>query len=1110
MDTSLWVQLVSTVSAAVIGAIPPALALWLTARTQIERRSRRSAHRRAWWISAFCLVAVTVTAGLLTSPLGWALPPITFVVIALCAVAVERHRASRRSLLDPEVCAFAERHASVGGYPYDPGSMPELLRVYTTQDLTDTPDRDAHDLLRKPLPSAGKNNTQTRHQSIDTILTDALLRHVVITGEGGIGKTSLLAYLSFTSMREWKELSARQRSDRTRLGGLLPIQIPARAIVNQPSLAAAFGDAEAELLSNAPAPGAQWLVSIDALDEVTDSDDRSKVVERIFAAMDNVWPCRFIVTTRNLDDSLWRGLRDRDATEFRLQPFTREQLFNYLVTSQVSNRARLSDPAIRAIAEAKANRFLKRAENSGGLIDLLRLPLLARVAATIYFNEEGRDDIPARRVDIYKEAVDHWLKQFRKRLGKQHVSVSKSEELLHRWKPRTPAETSELERLRSFLSELAHRHLEDGQQPIRDLAGEMLQVAARPKGTAEWKALHALLEATGLIHDVDSPQPRFLHKTFAEYLAAPLRKDLYGDIGSWTQGLQNADGRWAAVFAYNHLPPSERRTLAIELSGHGSSIVAAGWLVAEGLCVADHTDRQDTETNHRIIDALFDSHLHYVTEGWDTVVAALASMQRTRAHILDMVKTETCAPHRLPFLAGLIARYDARGVKMLRDYCLDTAAHERHRIEAAQHLMAYDEVAAKSSLRKIAVDVRVNSDQRLTAAQVLMESDSATAKSVLGELASAVNYDGLHQVMAAEVFARIDPTCGVPVLRDIGTNPNRDAFDRARALTVLSQFDSNEAVRLMTAVATDSEEETKTQIIIAGHLSKIDITGIEILHDVAANAHLPHDLRLSAAGWLSLQKDPAGETHLVALGSDRDVDVYTRFSAAMDLGRQDRAAASMIFRDVLVDASKESSVHTIAAAMLAYFGNPEGIVALRRLVGDNELSHDRRISAAEELGTYDQHAAISFLRKAADDSTLRRMDRSNAEFHFQKLSPESISALAKRAGDSSIDGYGRILAADALADRHWRAGVGALTSLAADGDLDGGDRLAAAEILAEISAENAIAVYEFIAADMTLTDAIRSEATASLAMLSKAPGSNIVLRGGNRAVVALGMPTSTR
>jgi ABC-type transporter Mla MlaB component len=1077
--------MLSTVFAALIGAAPPAVALWLGARPS-DKRPRRSARHQIWGTAGFVLVAVTIAAGLLAPPLGWVLPPVAFMIIALGTIVIERRRAARRPLLDPVVRAFADRHVSVGGYPYDQGSLPDLIRVYTGQELTDAPDRDAHDRLRQPPPLIEADSLSPRRESLDTILSNPLLRHVVVTGEGGIGKTSLLAYLSWIAHQEWKELSGIQRAAETRLGGQLPIQIPARAIVEQPSVAAAFGDAEAVFLSHPPAPKAQWLVMIDALDEIGDADDRRKVVERILAAMDEPWPCRFIITTRGLGDSLWRGLRDRGTTEFRLQPFTREQLFNFLVANQVSNRDRLVDPAIRTVAEAKAIRFLNRVDNVGGLIDLLSLPLLARVAATIYFAEEGYDDIPARRVDIYRGAVDHWLSQFRKRLGRQREDVARAEELLRRWTPRTRVESSDPERLRSFLAELAHRHLEDGHQLVTDLAGAMLQVPNRPRGTPDWQALHALLEATGLIYDADSRQPRFLHKTFAEYLSSPLRKDRYGDVDAWARALQNADERPAAVFACNQLSPSERRTLALELSRNASTVVAAGWLVAEGLCVSDSTDRADIKTNHHIIDALFDAQLHHVVEGWDAVIAPLASGERTRDRILKMISTETCAPYQVPFLAELIARYDGHGVNLLRDSCYDTAVHDRHRIDSAERLMIYDSSTAKSVLRELAENAEAPAGERVRAAQILAKDDPGAAIGILHELASKADYNGLRQVAAAEAYTRLDQSGGVPILRIIGQNPKQRPYDRARALAVLAEFDKSAAVQTLTAIATDAEEEVETRIDIAASLSRIDSKGISILLDFLADENLSPHLQLSVAVRLLTHRDSKAISYLTALGSDRTANVYERLSVALNLSQYDRPATIPILRNLLTDAGKESDIRSIAAGTLAYFGDPEGVRALREMVGNADLPYDARIRAAEELGGYDRSLAIAFLREAAHDPALDRMERANADFHFQKLSPEPVSVLAERVNDSSIDGFGRVLAADALAERHWRVGVDALVSLATSEDLDGCDRLAAAKNLAEISEQSAIDAYECIAADEALADTDRLEAAAALEALAKA------------------------
>src|SRR5690606_17587202 len=111
----------------------------------------------------------------------------------------------------------------------------------------------------------------------------------------------------------------------------------------------------------------------------------------------------------------WRSFDSRGVTEFRLQPFTPEQLRAFLIRRETSARDRRRDTAAYAAAEAKADRFLERWKDADNLLELLRLPLLARVAAAIYFDDEQSSGIPARRIDIYSDAVEHWISQFTKR-----------------------------------------------------------------------------------------------------------------------------------------------------------------------------------------------------------------------------------------------------------------------------------------------------------------------------------------------------------------------------------------------------------------------------------------------------------------------------------------------------------------------------------------------------------------------------------------------------------------------------------------------------------------------------------------------------------------------
>ncbi|MFG1778083.1 hypothetical protein ACGFIG_16815 [Micromonospora sp. NPDC049048] len=130
---------------------------------------------------------------------------------------------------------------------------------------------------------------------------------VLLIGEPGSGKTALVRYESARSARRW--LAGRGRRRRCPAGPVL-VSLPAAALVHRPlpaALAEAYPGEGAPLdVERPPAPGRRWLVCVDALDAVTDPDERAVVLNRLAelarppGPAGTPRPWRLLVTTRHL------------------------------------------------------------------------------------------------------------------------------------------------------------------------------------------------------------------------------------------------------------------------------------------------------------------------------------------------------------------------------------------------------------------------------------------------------------------------------------------------------------------------------------------------------------------------------------------------------------------------------------------------------------------------------------------------------------------------------------------------------------------------------------------------------------------------------------------
>ncbi|MEH0973671.1 hypothetical protein V6U77_21325 [Micromonospora sp. CPCC 205546] len=152
--------------------------------------------------------------------------------------------------------------------------------------------------------------------------------NVLLIGEPGSGKTALVRYGSACSARRWLAGGARRRPCPSEP---VLVSLPAAALAHQ-SLPAALAEAYpcdgAPLdVERAPGPGRRWLVCVDALDAVTDPDERAVVLNRLAElarAPDPsgaARPWRLLVTTRHLAEDELAVLGD-GYSAYHLAPFT--------------------------------------------------------------------------------------------------------------------------------------------------------------------------------------------------------------------------------------------------------------------------------------------------------------------------------------------------------------------------------------------------------------------------------------------------------------------------------------------------------------------------------------------------------------------------------------------------------------------------------------------------------------------------------------------------------------------------------------------------------------------------------------------------------------------
>ncbi|MGW0087087.1 hypothetical protein [Streptomyces sp. NPDC003393] len=931
-----------------------------------------------------------------------------------------------RPLLPPELLDAAPETDAVGdrgGLTYRATEPGELARVYTQQYLDTTTDRDAQGPAAPPSgPSAGSDGPRPlrvtgQPVSVGRLLADPTVRHIVVTGQPGVGKSSLLEYVEVTAWRWWRGATRGQGPDEAPFGPLLPLRIAARELVGRQSLAAAVPPRARVLLeAGPPVPGARVLVLVDALDEVTRPEDWRQVVELLLAtARESTggpgMERRLMLSTRALHDSTWRSLTGVGVTEFRLQPFSDEQLHRFVMAHQTGGADRLADPVIRERAAVRAAEFLAYARTSN-VLDLVRLPLLAQLAVGQYFDPGGQPHLRGRRVDLYARAVAEFLGRFPQRQDPYEPWLrDRVEELLVRLRERhardAPAHAAVTTALRGFLGDLADAYLHHG-TPLPQAAARLLTGAQdgddpTDPGTHD-PALHrtvaALLDATGLVVDVHGPDPRFLHRTFAEYLAAEHYRDRLGaDPDAWGDALADPGTRVAALFAFDRRPAELQRELARRLAADPRRVEQAAWLVAEGMC--------DDETRDRILETLWrhpgerEADPAPVVHDWQQTHTALAHLPGQQRRLHDMATGPDSVPVDRVNAAAALAGHDARGTELLGDFAADPSFPLHLRIGAAAHLAHVDRDAGTALLTRFADDT--TSRYCAQAAARLAEHDTPGGTARLRALVANPHCPDLARVEAALGLRAHDRAAGTEWLRRFAADGRFFADCRVYAADALAAFADHadqeraEATLLLERIARDERVDAGYRVEAAHRLARYEPVGIPLLRDFA-DGGLPgryscdaavllaqHDReegvrilgviaraagqepqhRLRAAAELAHYAPAEGEPLLAALAREPGWDAAPRLQAAVLLARRDREAGLRLLREHVAAAAGEGRVS--AARALGDVDREEGLRLLRELADSPDEGRSVRVHAAGAIGDFDPRLKEATLRKLGVD-----------------------------------------------------------------------------------------------------------------------------------------------
>lgn len=960
--------------------------------------------------------------------------------------------------------AEAQKRAD-NAFPYrlDGAHRTRLEAVYVRQDmrriLTATSEAaeapDAGDGAgRRDAASRAKAAASGSSQGPAVLLDDLLReqRNVVIVGGPGQGKTTSTLRLAVRLAEEWTTGLAEAEPATP---GVLALRVAATSLAkakgpwNQTIVEAAAAELgqtvdhalPTDLLDLAE-PGMEWLVMVDGLDEITDPRLRRQVIGQLAERAREASRLRFLVTTRELSGGGLDALERAGMARYTLDPFDSEQVAAFA-------RAWFeAEPE----GERLAAGFLAGLE-AAGPSDLLRVPLLATIAAILYQQHPDRP-LPGNIYMLYEQYLGYLTE------ARAEPTARQWQDVRARVAAALDGDTTAADSLESRRSELvdhlALRSIE-GEQDLLTAAVAWLDghggARARIR-VPDWRDLVAsMLDATGLF--LHSPYLRFVHLSLAEHLAAAaMARSLPAvfdpEDTAWKKVLRLAakdESLMCAVFVHHaHLRGGAEDLLAWLESGPLDKRLMTGRLLAEGVpAQACHVDRFLATARSLVRSDLRYGHRRLLRDA--LALAARLGDERAELTMLDIVADlDADISCRMDAAAALPRASRGRAIDMMVAQMADPAVLPLLPLDGIVALNMHDPVRAE------------------TLTTVLRGIMTAEGSSVEVRQAAAGAFAALgpsHADEAAQVL--------LPVLANAITGSiDRDLIG---ALKRLGPGYVDETARALRAFAADPRTELGTLLFTTEVLSPPYAVPVDVVADIFLAAMRAPSAsifeRVEAAERLA-DLGPAhvaeAADHLLACLAHPTVDWYEigRVANALTaLGDEYAVRALDTIRAVLADPDTPASNRQEIGEVLAGFGaeyTEESAFALRSVISDESAGYDDRTEAANalaELGPRYAGEAAEAFRAWMRDRAVRASDRSTA-----------AKSLAE------------------LSDKYDAEAADALRGLIADVGASASDRLHASAALLGITpglASESALVQRSILADELIDPAVRTRAASQLA-----------------------------
>jgi hypothetical protein len=341
--------------------------------------------------------------------------------------------------------------------------------------------------------------------------------HLLLTGEPGLGKSTFMKELARPLARIW--LREDPATNPPVSHPIVPLLLPARALAESASfsslLAAAVSDVYGLSMVVEPQPeqfaapvkGARWLVLIDGLDEILDTNFRRRVISAIAAHANVRTPYRFVLTSRPMRGELL-PLRQSGFVTYSLESFSQEDLRTFATrwfgAQRLLNREALADSFAREVAD-------------GRLREVVSNPLLATLAIAAKTRNQDQP-LPVNRLALYDWFCDCIIRNHDRR---EDILRHMRREVSDRSYQKAEWIAAHMEGVIGHLAEKQVDSVTPSLSVVLDWIESRQPDELRDVPISE-DQLALLISSSGLVL-AQRASLSFLHQSFAVYLAARQR-----------------------------------------------------------------------------------------------------------------------------------------------------------------------------------------------------------------------------------------------------------------------------------------------------------------------------------------------------------------------------------------------------------------------------------------------------------------------------------------------------------------------------------------------------------------------------------------------------------